>query len=199
IIATGAAPQRIYVAGEKEYWGRGVSFSAVSHAPYFAGHDVAVIGGGRRALIAALELSPICRHVYFIAANAQTLETIPEMQRVRDQSNISIFNNWEVQQIAGDEFVTHIGLVGTNGETRQLAVEGVFVEFALLPNNEMVRGLVELDNDGHIRIDQRCATDVPGLFAAGDVTNIHAEQVLVAIGEGAKAALSAWEYLAIRH
>lgn len=195
IIATGAAPQRLYVSGEKEYWGRGVSFSAVSHAPYFAGRDVAVVGNGRRALVAALELSPICRHIYFIAANAQALSNIPDAQRVQAASNVSIFHNWEVQQILGDEFVTGIGLVGANGETRQLAVEGVFIEFALLPNNEMVRGLVELDHDGYICIDQRCATSVPGLFAAGDVTNIHAEQVLVAMGEGAKAALSAWEYL----
>jgi alkyl hydroperoxide reductase subunit AhpF len=197
IIATGAAPQRLYVSGEKEYWGRGVSFSAISHAPYFAGRDVAVVGSGRRALVAALELSPICRHVYFIAANYQAFGDLPEADRVRSQHNVTVFSNWEVQQIVGDDFVTGIGLVGANGETRRLNVEGVFVELALLPNNELVRGVVELDQDGHICVDHRCATNVPGLFAAGDVTNIHVEQVLVAVGEGAKAALSAWEYLAV--
>lgn len=196
IIATGAAPQRIYVSGEKEYWGRGVSFSAISHAPYFAGRDVAVVGSGRRAIVAALELSPICRHVYFIAAKAQALNAGPEAERVHSQANVTIFSEWEVQQIIGDDYVTGIGLVGTNGEVRHLPVEGVFIEFALVPNNEMVRGLVDLDPEGYICIDQRCATNVPGLFAAGDVSNIHAEQVLVAVGEGAKAALSAWEYLA---
>jgi NADH-dependent peroxiredoxin subunit F len=197
IIATGAAPQRLYVSGEREYWGRGVSFSAVSHAPFFAGRDVAVVGSGRRALVAALALSSICRHVYFIAANVQTLSDWPEARQVRAQSNISVFSDWEVQQVIGDDFVTGIGLVGANGETRRLAVEGVFVELALLPNNELVRGLVDVDDGGYICVDHRCTTSVPGLFAAGDVTNIHAEQVLVAIGEGAKAALSAWEYLAV--
>lgn len=198
IVATGAAPQRLYVYGEKEYWGKGVSFSAISHAPFFTGRDVAVVGGGRRALVAALTLNPICRRVYFIAANAQVLEDWPEARLMRNQENISVFKQWEVQQILGDDFVTGIGLVGANGETRLLDVEGVFIELALLPNNEIVRDLAEFDQHGHIRVDQRCATSVPGLFAAGDVTNIHVEQVMVAIGEGAKAALSAWEYLSVQ-
>ena len=115
---------------------------------------------------------------------------------VRQQHNVSVFSDWEVQEIAGDDFVTGLYLVGANGEIRHLAVEGVFVQFSLLPNNDLVRGLVKLDHEGHICINQRCETSIPGLFAAGDVTNIHAEQVLAAIGEGCKAALSAWEYLA---
>jgi thioredoxin reductase len=109
---------------------------------------------------------------------------------------VYIFRGWEVQRISGDEYVTGIDLVDDNGETRTLAVEGVFVEFGLLPNNELVQELVALDEDGHILVNQRCETNVPGLFAAGDVTNVHAEQVAVALGEGAKAALSAWSYLA---
>ncbi len=196
IVATGATPQRLYVAGEKEYWGRGVSFSAISHAPYFAGRDVAVIGGGRRTLVAALELAHIARRIYLIAAQPQSMADLPEAARVREQENVTLFTGWEVQEITGDEYVTGITLVGSNGETRQLSVEGVFVEMALLPDNELVRGLVDLDPDGHIIVNHRCETNVPGLFAAGDVTNIQSEQVLVAMGEGAKAALSAWEYLA---
>jgi alkyl hydroperoxide reductase subunit F len=101
-----------------------------------------------------------------------------------------------VQAILGDDFVTGINLVGANGETRQLAVDGVFVQMALLPYNEMVRDLVEVGEEGHVIVNHRCETSLPGLFAAGDVTNIQSEQVLAAIGEGAKAALSAWEYLA---
>lgn len=199
IVATGAAPQRLYVHGETEFWGRGVSFSAVSHAPFFVGRDVAVVGNGRRAMVAALTLSPIANHVYFVAASLQSLDDSPEARSIRDQANITVFKQWEVQQIIGDEFVTGLGLVGANGETRRLDVEGVFIEFALLPNNELLRGVVDFDQEGHICIDQRCATRVPGLFAAGDVTNIHAEQVMVAIGEGAKAALSAWEYLSTQN
>ena len=199
IIATGADPQRLYVEGEMRYWGHGVSFSAISHAPYFAGRDVAVVGNGRRALVATLELAPMARRIYLIAARPQAMSEMPEAAQVSALPNVTSFTNWEVQEVLGDEFVTGIGLVGTNGETRQLTVDGVFIQFALLPNNELVRGLVELDHYGHICINQRCETSVPGLFAAGDVTNIQSEQVLVAIGEGAKAALGAWEYLATHH
>lgn len=201
IVATGAAPQRLYVEGEKEYWGRGVSFSAVSHATYFAGRDVAIVGGHRRTLVAALELAPIARHIYLIATLPHAMSQLPEAQRVLTLPNVTSFIGWEVQAILGDEYVTDISLVGANGETRHLAVDGVFVQMALLPNNEAVRDLVEagleVGEEGHILINQRCETSVPGLFAAGDVTNIHTEQVLAAIGEGAKAALSVWEYLAI--
>nr|HMN29823.1 FAD-dependent oxidoreductase [Caldilineaceae bacterium] len=86
-----------------------------------------------------------------------------------------------------------------NGETRSLAVDGVFVELGLLPNNSLVRELVALDEEGHIIINQHCESSIPGLFAAGDVTNVYAEQVPVAIGEGVKAALSAWSYLSLPH
>jgi thioredoxin reductase len=196
IVTTGAAPQRLFVSGEKEYWGRGVSFSAISHAPFFNKRDVAVVGGGRRALLAVLELAPLANKIYLIAAHPQSMATLPEAERVQSQHNVILFTNWEVQEIVGDDFVTSINLVGTNGETRSLPVEGVFIQFALLPNNELVRDLVALDQEGHIIVNQRCETNVPGIFAAGDVTNIHVEQVLVAVGEGAKAALSAWEYLA---
>ena len=201
ILATGAAPQRLYVEGEKELWGHGVSFSAASHAPYFAGRDVAIVGGHRRTLVAALELAPIARQVYLIAALPHAMAQLPDAERALTLPNVTSFIGWEVQAIEGDEYVTGISLVGANGETRQLAVDGIFVQMALLPNNEMVRDLVEhgleVGEEGHILVNQRCETSVPGLFAAGDVTNIHTEQVLAAIGEGAKAALSAWEYLAI--
>ena len=199
ILATGAAPQRLYVEGEKELWGRGVSFSAVSHAPYFQGRDVAIVGGHRRTLIAALELAPIARKIYLIAARPQAMAQLPEAERVLALPNVTSFIGWEVQAILGDEFVTGISLVGANGEIRELAVDGVFVQMALLPNNEMIRDLVdngmEVSEEGNILINQRCETSIPGFFAAGDVSDIHTEQVLAAIGEGAKAALSAWEYL----
>jgi NADH-dependent peroxiredoxin subunit F len=200
ILATGTAPQRLYVEGEKEFWGHGVSFSAVSHAPYFAGRDVAVVGGHRRTLIAALELAPIARQIYLIAALPQAMAQLPEAEKVLSLANVTPFIGWEVQAILGDNFVTGISLVGANGETRELTVDGVFVQMALLPNNEMIRDLVDagmaVSDEGTIVINQRCETSVPGFFAAGDVSNIHTEQVLAAIGEGAKAALSAWEYLA---
>src|SRR5690606_5878883 len=95
-------------------------------------------------------------------------------------------------------FVTALNLVAVNGETRSIPVDGLSVELGLLPNNEAVYDLVELDEEGRIKVNHRCETNVPGLFAAGDVTNVHAEQVPVAIGEGVKAALSAWSFLAMQ-
>jgi thioredoxin reductase len=196
IICTGAHPQRLYVDGEKEFQGRGVSFSAISHAQFFRGRHVAVVGG-ERGWVAVLKLAALANRVYYIIAQKQELRGSQLSASVLPNAKVQLFYDWEVQGIVGDEFVTGIDLVGANGATRTLAVEGVFIEFGLLPNIELVRDLVALDDDGHILVNQRCETSVPGLFAAGDVTNVHAEQVPVAIGEGVKAALSAWSYLAL--
>jgi thioredoxin reductase len=207
IVCTGAQPQRLYVHGEKEFQGRGVSFSAISHARFFRGRNVAVVGG-KRALAVVPKLAALANRVYFVVAQNSDLgrdEATPGFplgpyarltEKVLRNPKVYLFRDWEVQSISGDEFVTGLDLVAVNGETRTLAVEGVFVEFGLLPNNELVRDLVALDEDGHIVVNHRCETNVPGLFAAGDVTNVFSEQVPVAIGEGVKAALGAWSYLA---
>lgn len=196
ILATGSRPQRLYVPGETEYWGRGLSFSAVSHAPFFQDRTVAVIGAGARAVSAVLELAPIVRRIYFVVSRSQELESSPASALALSHPKVLAFRNWEVQQVIGDDFVQGIDLVGANGEIRSLEVDGVFVQFGLIPANSLVREMVALDHDGHIAINHRCETSVPGLFAAGDVTTVHAEQVPVSLGEGAKAALTAWEYLA---
>jgi thioredoxin reductase len=196
ILCTGAHPQRLYVEGEREFWGKGVSFSAISHAPFFRNRNVAVVGG-ERALAAVLKLAGLASRVYYISARQQDIGASQLAQSVLRHPKVMLFQGWEVQRIVGDHFVTAIDLVGVNGETRSLSVEGVFVEFGLLPNNELVRDLVALDEGGHIVINHRCETNLPGFFAAGDVTNVHAEQVPVAIGEGVKAALSAWSYLTL--
>jgi thioredoxin reductase len=197
IVCTGAQPQRLYVHGEKEFQGRGVSFSAISHARFFRGRNVAVVGG-KRALAVVPKLAALANRVYYVIAQNSDLSGSHVAEIVLRNPKIYVFRDWEVQSISGDEFVTGLDLVAVNGETRTLAVEGVFVEFGLLPNNEIVRDLVSLDEDGHIMANQRCETSLPGLFAAGDVTNVHSEQVPVAIGEGVKAALSAWSYLALK-
>lgn len=196
IVCTGVHAQRLFVDGESEYWERGLSYSAVSHAPMFAGRDVAIIGGGDRAITATRILAPIARHVYYVAARPQQLADATTAEQALNHPRISVFRGWEVQQIVGDDFVTAIDLVGINGEVRSIPVEGIFVQFGLLPNNSAVRELVALDFNGHIIVNEQCATNVPGLFAAGDVTNVCAEQVVVSLGEGAKAALAAWQHLA---
>ena len=197
IICTGAQPQRLYVPGELEFMGRGVSFSAISHAQFFRKRNVAVIGG-ERALEAVVKLAAIAKRVYYIVAQAREVTDSAWAATIVNHPRISIFRDWEVQQVIGDQFVTGLGLVGTNGETRALSVDGVFVELGLLPNNDIVEDLVAVDELGRIIVNHHCETSVPGMFAAGDVTNVYAEQVPVAIGEGVKAALSAWSYLALR-
>jgi len=196
ILCTGAHPQRLYVPGENEFMGRGVSYSAVSHAQFFRNRNVAVVGG-ERALNAALKLAAIAKQVYYILAHERELGPSPFVEKALSEPKIAFFRDWEVQQIVGDQFVTHLGLVALNGETRSLVVDGVFVELGLLPNNEIVRDVVELDEVGRIVVNNHCETSLPGIFAAGDVTNVYAEQVPVAIGEGVKAALSVWSYLAV--
>ncbi len=195
VICTGARPQRLFVGGEAEYWGKGLSYSAISHAPIFAGRDVAVIGGGDRSIAALQILLPLVNHIDYIEARPQPIRDRAKAEAIMNHANVSVFRGWEVQQVVGDDFVTGIDIVGVNGEVRSLMVEGIFVQFGLLPNNNAVRSLVEFDQHGHIIIDEDCATTMPGIFAAGDVTTVYAEQVPVSIGEGAKAGLSAWRYL----
>lgn len=197
IIATGARPQRLYVEGESEYWGKGLSFSAISHAPFFHDRTVAVVGSGSRAVLAVLELAPLVKRIFFVVSRGAELASTPAVERALSHPKVLVFRNWEIQRIAGDDFVTGLDLVGANGEIRSLECEGIFVQFGLMPTNALVRNLVALDEEGHVIINHRCETSVPGLFAAGDVTTVHAEQVPVALGEGAKAALTAWEYLAV--
>lgn len=196
IVCTGVRAQRLFVAGESEYWGRGLSYSAVSHAPLFQDRVVAILGGGQRAITAARILTPLASHIDYIIARPQQMADVENAEQALSHPKITVFRGWEVQQIVGDEFVTGIDLVGINGEVRSLPVDGVFVQFGLLPNNSSVRNLVALDSNGHIIIDEQCRTNAPGIFAAGDVTTVCAEQVVVSLGEGAKAALAAWQYLA---
>lgn len=196
IVCTGVRAQRLFVGGENEYWGRGLSYSAISHAPLFEGRTVAILGGGQRAVTAARILTPLAKHVYYIVARPQQMPEGENAEQWLNHPKITVFRGWEVQQVIGDEFVTGLDLVGINGEVRSLPVEGIFVQFGLLPNNGAVRELVQMDHNGHIIIDQQCATSAPGLFAAGDVSTVCAEQVVVSLGEGAKAALAAWQYLA---
>lgn len=198
ILSTGARAQRLFVPGEMEYWSKGVSYSAISHAPFFAGKRVAVIGSGSRAVNAVLALTQLSSQIYFIVGQDGEMERSGLWELALRHPKVLTFHNWEVQQIEGDEFVTSLSLVGANGEIRDIEVEGVFVQFGLLPNNALARDLVKLDNEGHIVIDELCRTSMPGIFAAGDVSSVHLEQVPVSLGEGGKAAISAWKYLAAR-
>lgn len=194
VLCTGAKPRRLYVPGEDKLWTRGLSYSAVSHAPLFAGRDVAVIGDDHRAQIAVLELCRIAHRVIFITPNPQKLDD-KLMERILEHGNTDVFTGWEVISVEGGEFLTGITLQGRGGVIRELTLDGVFVEQGLIPNSDFVAHLVERNEEGRIKVDQNSRTSHPAIFAAGDVTNVYVEQVPIALGDGIKAAFSASEYL----
>ncbi|HEY67117.1 MAG: hypothetical protein DRI79_08680 [Chloroflexi bacterium] len=192
IIATGAKPQRLNVPGEASLAGRGLSYSAATHASLFLGKDVAVVGNGRRAQWAAASLARKAHQVYLLAP--EPLVTTPLASRLRQMENVEVAEGVMVKEIHGENFVEGIVVAMPDGQEREILVKGVFVKLARTPNSDLVREWVDCDSRGHIIVDVYCATSWPGVFAAGDVTLV-SEQVLVHIGEGAKAALSAYHYL----
>lgn len=194
ILASGARQARMDVPGEKEYMMKGLCYSALSYAPLFIDKSVMVIGDADLALRSAAELATVAKEVTMVCASDKLLDS-PLGHKLQQAQNVKILMGCEIIEVQGDEYARKLILKDKSGKVSEYSADGMFVEKALKPNISMVEGLVELDEQGRIVIDSACRTDVPGLFAAGDVTNSYAEQVLVAVGEGAKAALSAYEYL----
>ncbi|MGD2144229.1 MAG: NAD(P)/FAD-dependent oxidoreductase [Anaerolineae bacterium] len=195
ILATGAKPKRLDVPAEQRLAGRGLSYSATTHAGLFLGKDVAVIGNGRRAQWATASLARKAHQVYLLAP--EPLATTPLADRLRQTKNIEVAEGAIVKDVLGEQFVSGVLTVMPDGQVRRIAVKGVFVKLPRLPNSDLAREWIDCDSRGHILVDNVCATSWPGVYAAGDVTLI-SEQVLVHIGEGAKAALSAYHYLLMR-
>lgn len=190
ILATGAQVKKLGVPGEQDYLGKGLSYSATSYAHLFSGKRAVVIGDGPLALNAATELAQLAEAVHWIAPTPEILPPLPveTMKMVRLAGH-------RVKAIRGHEFVEGIILQTPDGREVELETDGVFVELGLIPNSTLVKDMADLDGQGRVKIDNRTRTSCPGLFAAGDVTDAFTEQVLIAVGEGAKAALSAYEYL----
>lgn len=194
VIATGTRQVRMEVPGEKEYTMKGLCYSALSYAPLFIDKTTIVIGGGDLALRSAGELATVAKQVHLVCADEKALNS-PLGKKLQKAANVKILKGHQVVEVKGDQFARTLVLKDPGGKTVEVGADGMFVEKALTPNSQMVADLVALDERGRIIVDTACRTNVPGIFAAGDVTNSYAEQVLVAIGEGAKAALSAYEYL----
>lgn len=194
IIATGARQQRLNVPGEREYLSRGLCYSAISYAPLFIGKKTAVIGQGELALRAAGELATVAEHVHIVGPAGEVLET-PLGQKLKRANNVTILQGHKVSRILGNGYCNRLIIQDQHGAEHDLATDGAFVEMDLWPNSQPVADLIDLDTHGRIKINAMNQTSVSGLFAAGDVTTICTEQVLVAVGEGAKAALSAYDHL----
>ena len=194
IIASGKRSRELKVPGEKEFKNKGLTYCATCDGPLFAGKDVAVIGGGNSALDAALQLARISPKVYIInQAGSLTGDTVMR-QKVEGASNVSVLNNSQVLAVLGNKMVSAIKISRNNRE-EEILVQGVFVEIGLSPNSDFA-GLVRKNELGEIEVDCRNATNVAGIFAAGDVTTVPEKQIIIAAGEGAKAALSSFRYLA---
>ncbi len=193
IIATGARGKQLGVPGEREYMMRGLCYSATSYAPLFVDRVTAVVGDGDDALRSAAELAHIARRVTLIAPTHGALDSAIA-RRLRSLPNVVILEGYRVKEVHGDNYARSV-TVARNGDEREVAADAIFIELGLTANTDFVADLVAVDENGRIKVDARNRTSAPGIFAAGDVTEGFAEQVLISVGEGAKAALSAYEYL----
>ena len=195
VFATGKSPRKLNVPGEAELTGRGVTYCAICDGPVFAGQRVAVVGGGNSALEAALDMVKIAEHVDLVSLTRLTGDAIL-VNKLSGAKNLSIFTEYQTEKIEGQDLVQGIVIKDLrSGESKRLEVTGVFVEIGLVPNSESVKGLIELNNWGEVPVSCFCETTMPGLYAAGDVTDVPEKQIVIAAGEGAKAALQAHRYL----
>jgi len=195
IMATGKKPRMLNVPGEKELGGRGVTYCAICDGPIFTGQRVAVVGGGNSAVEAVLDMEKIAEHVDLVSLTPLTAAPVLTNQ-LTEGEKLSIYTAYETVRIEGDPLVDGIVIRDSkSGEEKRLDVTGVFIEIGLIPNSDSVKDILELNKAGEISINRSCETALPGLFAAGDVTDIPEKQIVIAAGEGAKAALGAHRYL----
>lgn len=196
VIATGVTPISLEVPGAHSLAGYGIGYSASTHAHLLAGKTAAVVGSTPRALRGTNELARSAEKVYLIATDPQGLLT-PLGIALQYRYNVEVLKQYEVRQINGTYAVESIELRGPH-DTRTLPVDAVFVDLGLRPNSGMVKHMLQTDLNGFIRVDSHNATSVAGVFAAGDVTTVSGEQALIAVGDGARAAMNAYDYILAR-
>ena len=197
VLSTGARWRNVNVPGEQQYRNKGVAYCPHCDGPLFKGKRVAVIGGGNSGVEAAIDLAGVVQHVDLVEfADALKADAVL-VNRLRSLPNVRIHVNAQTTEITGDGLKVN-GLRFRDRATQQeqlLPLEGVFVQIGLVPNTEFLKGTLELSKFGEIVVDAKCHTSLPGVFAAGDVTTVPYKQIVIAAGEGAKAALSAFDYL----
>ncbi len=193
IIASGKRSRELGVPGEKEFKNKGLTYCATCDGPLFSGKDVAVIGGGNSALDAVLQLMNIAKKVYIINITPGVTGDPVMQEKVKESSKVVILNNSQVLLVSGNKMVNAIK-VKTLKEEKEILVEGIFVEIGLLPNSGFVNG-IEKNKQGEIKVDSYNHTNISGVFAAGDVTDVPEKQIIIAAGEGAKATLGVFRYL----
>ncbi|MCF0014263.1 alkyl hydroperoxide reductase subunit F [Pseudomonas stutzeri] len=197
ILATGARWREMNVPGEQEYRGRGVAYCPHCDGPLFKGKRVAVIGGGNSGVEAAIDLAGIVAHVTLLEFGEDLRADAVLQRKLASLPNVRVLKMAQTTEVKGDgQKVT--GLVykdRNNDEMHEVELEGIFVQIGLLPNSEWLKGTLELSRFGEIIVDAKGQTSIPGVFAAGDVTTVPYKQIVIAVGEGAKASLSAFDHL----
>ncbi len=197
ILSTGARWREMNVTGEQEYRNRGVAYCPHCDGPLYKGKDVAVIGGGNSGVEAAIDLAGLVKHVTLIEFDTQLRADEVLQKKLKSLPNVKIIKNAMTTEVVGDgSKVT--GLIYQDRATEEshtVNLDGIFVQIGLLPNTEWLKDTVALSKHGEIEVDARCATNIPGVFAAGDVTTVPYKQIVIAMGEGSKASLSAFDHI----
>ncbi len=197
ILSTGARWRNMNVPGEQEYKARGVAYCPHCDGPLFKGKRVAVIGGGNSGVEAAIDLAGIVAHVTLLEFDPALRADAVLQSKLRSLPNVTIITQAQTTEVTGDGEKVN-GLVykdRASGEKHTIELEGIFVQIGLLPNTDWLKGTLNLSPRGEIEIDSRGQTSMPGVFAAGDCTTVPYKQIIIAMGEGAKASLSAFDYL----
>ncbi len=195
IIATGSSPRKLDIPGENEYANRGVAYCAICDAPLFKGKNVIIAGGGNSAVEAAIDVAKFANQVTLVHRSQLRADQIL-IDAMLSQKNISVFLQTQILEIVGDQRMTGIRVLDKQTlAERIIEADGIFIEIGNLPANTLVKDIVSLNEKGEIIVDEKNMTSLPGVFAAGDVTQIAYKQIVIAVADGAKAALSANEYI----
>jgi len=195
IVASGAQKRHLEIPGEAEFSGRGVVYCSTCDGPFYREKTIAIVGGGNSALEAAIEMSGIAKKVYVVSRKEWTGDEVLQ-DKAGSAQGVKKLVGYEPAEILGHEVVEQLVLRALkNGKSRTLKVDGVFIEVGLSPNSDLMLDLARTNRRGEVVVDETGDTGVRGVFAAGDVTAGDDKQIVIAAGEGAKAALAAFEYL----
>jgi alkyl hydroperoxide reductase subunit F len=193
VIASGKRSKELNVQGEDKFRNKGLTYCATCDGPLFADKEIAIIGGGNSALDAALQLIKIAKKVFVINSTSELGGDRIVRDKVTASDKVTVINNARVSEVHGGSFVEGIN-IKEDGKEKEIPVQGVFVEIGLIPNSKFAKPL-ETNELGEIMVDSYNRTNIPGIFAAGDVTDVPEKQIIIAAGEGAKAALGAFSYI----
>lgn len=200
IVATGAKWRELGIPGEKEYLGRGVAFCPHCDGPFYKGKDIAVVGGGNSGVEAAIDLAGIVNSVTLFEFMPELKADQVLVRKLESLPNVKIIRNARTNRVIGDNGkVTALEYEDrASGQLKSVDLNGIFVQIGLLPNSGFMKGVIEMNRFGEILVDEKCRTNVQGIYAAGDVTNVPYKQIIIAMGEGAKAGLTSFEDLMLK-